>query len=364
MQMAQPPVAQQAQYTQQQQQQQQCIAVDPRTLHQFQLRALLDQLQARRFGVATPGDAEAAAAAAGLPLPLLVISPSFLWDPSPPLPLPLPLAQAVAPEPPVVQALGLAGPQAQQPQVPLGLGLGLALPLPLPPPRLHMFKLVQEPNETQRKSYRNENRYILPNPLIITWSGSPHAEVTGMVYVSLAMENGEDATQEWQEMLDGAHKNKPLEDKRANFALKMLSTSGETKFCLLFRVRYKVAKCDEDCIDTIWSRPFRVESNRKKNCIERPRLWRVKPTFGFSDEEVDVWIWGVKFCDRANMHVSFGAYDAPITKIEGNVLQCNAPKRLDLTRDTQVTVLIANIHPQHGMLHAVETQTYTYKIRR
>ena len=35
------------------------------------------------------------------------------------------------------------------------------------------FKLLHEPNEEQRKSYKQENRYILPNPLIIVWCGAP-----------------------------------------------------------------------------------------------------------------------------------------------------------------------------------------------
>lgn len=114
------------------------------------------------------------------------------------------------------------------------------------------------------------------------------------------METGEEMSPEWQEILDTPVKTKALdEDKRVGFALKMLATSGDMKFRLLFKVSYQMGDSDETLEDTVISQCYRVESNRKKSsmgtfCVilgviviaERPKIWQLKPVDGPASDEV------------------------------------------------------------------------------
>lgn len=92
--------------------------------------------------------------------------------------------------------------------------------------------------------------------------------VTGAVDVCLATESGTPIPLEYQSVLDGQSKTKNLDDdKRATFSLKMLTTSGEYKFRLLFRVCYHIVDSECELVEDILSQAFRIESNKKKNSI-------------------------------------------------------------------------------------------------
>eukprot|EP00727_Mastigamoeba_balamuthi_P011532 m51a1_g7000 hypothetical protein (573) ;mRNA; f:200532-203037 len=223
------------------------------------------------------------------------------------------------------------------------------------------FKLVHEPHELQRKSYKNERRYLLPNPLVVTWVGPQNLEVTGTAEVSLANEAGEEMSPDMQEVLDGSKLKALDEGRRVSFALMMRATSGDIRFRLRVRVRYRVAGSPEDYCDVVLSQPFRVESNRKKNAIEKPKALSIKPGEGSTQGGEEVWIWGAKFGDRLGMRVKFGDVYAAITRAENNILECTAPPRPDLATDTAVPVQIGNVHPQQGVLWATDVLMYTYR---
>ena len=159
--------------------------------------------------------------------------------------------------------------------------------------------------------------------------------------VCLATESGTPIPLEYQSVLDGQSKTKNLDDdKRATFSLKMLTTSGEYKFRLLFRVCYHIVDSECELVEDILSQAFRIESNKKKNSIgsfsnhsvfdllERPKLLKIKPDEGACIKETEVWIWGAKFAAKANMRVLFGNVCATITATEGaSILCCTAPAR-------------------------------------
>lgn len=62
------------------------------------------------------------------------------------------------------------------------------------------------------------------------------------------------------------------------------------------------------------------------------------------------------------MKVLFGNTPAVITRVESNLLECTVPARLDLAYDTPVRVVVANLHPQYGVLWAQEVLPYTYRV--
>ncbi|KAH3761020.1 hypothetical protein Pelo_7181 [Pelomyxa schiedti] len=224
------------------------------------------------------------------------------------------------------------------------------------------FRIIQEPYDIQRKSYKNENRYILPNPIIVAWAGSTEDTVTGTVEVYLATETGEEMSPEWQEILDTPAKCKPLdEDKRASFALRMLATSGDLKFRLLFKVKYNLGA--GDLTERLVSTCYRVESNRKKCPLERPKVWQLDPAEGYASQDVPVCIWGSKLGDKNCMKVLFGSQEATIKSVGTNHLECTVPAQ-QLIRDMPVRVNVANLHPQQGPLWATEVLLFTYRVQR
>eukprot|EP01119_Soliformovum_irregulare_P024057 TRINITY_DN8546_c0_g1_i1.p1 TRINITY_DN8546_c0_g1~~TRINITY_DN8546_c0_g1_i1.p1 ORF type:complete len:469 (-),score=61.97 TRINITY_DN8546_c0_g1_i1:94-1404(-) len=134
------------------------------------------------------------------------------------------------------------------------------------------FVLLEQPNEIQRKSYKNESRYLLPNPLAICLRSpndkdTPFPIVGGTVTVKIVnRDGGEIPGQEGiLESLGGL--SHPLDDeKAASFSLKVLTTSNGGSFRLLFLISYmeQLALVEEK----ILSNPFIVCSNRKKQLKE------------------------------------------------------------------------------------------------
>lgn len=55
------------------------------------------------------------------------------------------------------------------------------------------FHLLEQPHEKQRKSYKNENRHLLPNPLIVAPKPEHmHTIEGGICTVKLVYENSEE----------------------------------------------------------------------------------------------------------------------------------------------------------------------------
>lgn len=164
----------------------------------------------------------------------------------------------------------------------------------------NMFKLSAQPYERQRKSYKSENRYVLPNPLLIVPSNAAHipSDLSGTATVALADEKGEAFPDQQQEQLLQGTKIQPLalHSKMAEFTLKIMTIS-EGKFRLKFTVDYKTA--GKVFQEVILSLPFRVISNMRTSAVECPVIFDMKPRHArFDDENAEVWIRGKNFTDR------------------------------------------------------------------
>jgi hypothetical protein len=227
----------------------------------------------------------------------------------------------------------------------------------------HYFELLYQPNEKQRKSYKNENRYILPNPLTIVMNKIMKEKKVkidkGSVTVSLLYDTGEELEPNREHILDGVKTRTLDKEKKAQFHLKVVETSDRNRFRLQFVVRFFINKTEH--VEKIISHCFRVTSNKKSASIEKPRPFAIKPTYGPSSCETEVWIRGKLFTDRANTSVTFGGKPARVIETEDNILVCFAPVRDDLTEDTAVEVLVTNHKgDQTESLDASKLLEFTY----
>jgi len=248
---------------------------------------------------------------------------------------------------------------------------GCALPSPIFPLKLKKectsyFQLLHQPNEKQRKSYKNENRYILPNPLTVCLTrqvGENLPDIKqGTVTVQLLYDTGEELEDDKKDILSGV-KTRALDvEKKAQFHLKVVETSERNKFRLQFTVRFFIDKIPYE--EKIISHCFRVTSNKKTIHIEPPRPFALKPSEGYAHSETEIWIRGKSFTDRANTSVRFGGKEARVIETEDTMLVCYAPPRDDLTEDTQVKLEITNFHPEMGSLSATKSLNFTYIVDR
>lgn len=139
------------------------------------------------------------------------------------------------------------------------------------------FHLLEQPNETQRKSYKNENRCILPNPLIICQrhpSTDQPMIVGGNVTVKLVDKDGNafsnPAKANALESIDSGLTHSLNADHATYFSLKVMHTSDGQPFRLLFTVSYRV-KGIGNVEERILTRPFAVYSNKHNRGRKRSK---------------------------------------------------------------------------------------------
>jgi len=235
-----------------------------------------------------------------------------------------------------------------------------------------MFMLLEQPNEVQRKSYKNENRCLLPNPLTICQKEflpedkRGQVPVDGSVTVSLVDQDGEELGPNKAHMLDSIERSttQPLDENlSAQFSLKIMETSEGNMVRLLFTVRYRLKSLGQ-CEEKILSRPFVVYSNRKKHVKvspdkEKPVLVDVKPQRGEFNRDTEVWIKGRGFSDK--VAVTFGDKTAKVVDTSENLITVLAPQRDDITRDTTVDITVSNKFARE--LYSSEKKlSFTYSI--
>jgi len=137
------------------------------------------------------------------------------------------------------------------------------------------FGLLEQPNEIQRKSYKNESRYLLPNPLTVCLRNNIGSEssiptiLDGSVNVRIINADGNELPSTMQNILESlGGLTRPLDEERsASFSLKVSATSIGSMYRLLFTVTYRI-KGSGSFTETILSNPFSVCSNRKKQLKE------------------------------------------------------------------------------------------------
>ena len=125
---------------------------------------------------------------------------------------------------------------------------------------LPSFEIPVQPKEKQRKSYKNENRYLTPNPMSVKFTGdgpSPAATVE----VMLADESCTPLDASRQAELVGERQRPLGSDGVAPFSLKMYDTSRNEWVRLLFVVRF----ADSQPNQWICTSRFRVDTNVKRS---------------------------------------------------------------------------------------------------
>jgi hypothetical protein len=200
------------------------------------------------------------------------------------------------------------------------------------------FRLAQQPNELQRKSYANENRYIHPSPVIVEYCGTLTPLLGGVVGVRLAKETCEVLAQDFQLSLVG-DRVRPLDEVgRTGFQLKLLRTSLGSKLRLVFDITYFVgAQC---FTELLVSRAFRVDSNRPKSAPDENSVVALMPPGGAAHAETEVWIKGTGFSGNKRIKVLFDGRPGVVIETCPNLITVLAPARPDLTANKTVAVVV------------------------
>jgi len=238
------------------------------------------------------------------------------------------------------------------------------------------FELICPLKPLQRKSYRNERRYLLPNPLTVQYTGDPGAVIIGSVEVFLVNDAGVMFSKEMQDMLEGI-KFKNFDDQNhAGFSLLMRTISGDLNLRLKFviKYRYKIPprtfSSDKtvDCVkqdvneyrEEFMSNSFRVESNRKKPLADHPCLISIKPSQGPRNVNQEVSLHGTNFGDGKNIRVRFGGLPVAVIGVDKDTITTVAPLRPDLQPNSRVSVQVGQAHPTRGVIWRPESLFYTY----
>jgi len=128
------------------------------------------------------------------------------------------------------------------------------------------FRLLHEPNVTQRKSYQNENRYLSPNPLTVI-ARTPEVIKGGDVTVR-AVHAG-DLTDFPKNVLGEAVIKQSLDESgKAQFVMKCAETTGNQPVKLKFIVRY--ISNDTLFQEVIYSQGFFISSHTGKKTDAMP----------------------------------------------------------------------------------------------
>jgi len=213
------------------------------------------------------------------------------------------------------------------------------------------FILEQQPFERQRKAYSKENRFLLPNPLVLVANENlARFLYSATVTVRLVGIHGEDLhtlqlRQRQNALLDGTLKATFDSEGRARLALRCLVTSEGRRVRLHFSVhgRLRTSHYESLCVP-LYSAPFTVTSNRRSLDLHEPYLEALKPCSAMASEKSEVWIKGSHFL--RNIRVYFDAIEATLIEKSDHVITCIAPPRTDLQEPLTVSVTVENINPK------------------
>jgi len=254
------------------------------------------------------------------------------------------------------------------------------------------FYIVHQPNERQRKSYKNEQRFILPSPLMVALreqsDGMSEPLIEGVVEVKLTDENGDII--EDQSVLEGCKvKRLGALECKASFQLKIVDVYEGTKFRLQFLLEYRSNGVLQ--FERLLSDTFRVISNKRRTLVEYPHCYDINPKSGPINVENEVWIKGAGFIDRSEMKVTFGDREAQVIESDENLLICRVPalsqcqikkenqleqnpnefRKLSQQQQQQsrqripqedctVPVTVSNLHPTQGWMHSQLCLQFTF----
>lgn len=249
------------------------------------------------------------------------------------------------------------------------------------------FALHEQPSPRQRKSRRNENRFLVPNPLTICpREGLPEEKLPkilgGYVTLKLANKDGEILPEDKQRILvvggsgsgsgsggEGRASSSSIDEEQqgntkqldnklcANYSIKVTETSQGKTFRLLFIVLYRIeGMMGGEKEERILSHPFLVFENRAKSLsLQPPVVIDMKPQHGTADTEV--WIKGKGFGEQ--VRVDFDDKTAKILDSADNLITATVPS-FDFTAERTLTVVTSNKISTEEFLTAEKKLNFVY----
>eukprot|EP01117_Protostelium_nocturnum_P009428 TRINITY_DN3364_c0_g1_i2.p1 TRINITY_DN3364_c0_g1~~TRINITY_DN3364_c0_g1_i2.p1 ORF type:complete len:631 (-),score=169.78 TRINITY_DN3364_c0_g1_i2:111-2003(-) len=233
----------------------------------------------------------------------------------------------------------------------------------------HKLSLKEQPNFLQRKCYANENRYLLPNPMVIALKdGTPKlgglSVKEGYVTVSLVDNQGRNIHDPNIARLESTTgtlvKKFDPSDGTASFSLKLHCFNNQNRFRLMFECEFQL----EDGLpqrEIILSDPFQVHSN-KSIASRCPKVWDILPKEGPSNKGCEVWIKGKDF-HLKGVVVTFDGKEAEIIEVTPTLVSVKSPARPDLNDNKTVEVKIWNQF-SNKLVHSQEVLSFTYCLTR
>jgi len=230
------------------------------------------------------------------------------------------------------------------------------------------FMLKAEIKPKQRKSYKNENRYLLPNPtqIVLTEEGKNDRRGVTVVKATCKVKiydgNGKKLSRQVNYYLENTEGGLVVDMEGPaltfDYFLKVRQNSGPDKFSLHFVIRYTTTD-GHTHKEKIVSTPFLVQSN-KSFFSKDPKLSAIQPPAGLSCRSNEVWIKGRDFNEKG-VKVTVDSVEATIVEVQPNLIVLLMPERNDLTQDHRATVSVYNVF-KHKRVPSEQELDYVYVV--
>jgi hypothetical protein len=117
--------------------------------------------------------------------------------------------------------------------------------------------LLEQPKSAQRKSYQYENRFILPNPLIIFLTDESLGTIEESA-ITVDLVDSKDRSVPFLHSKNGILTQSLDPNKQARFVLKMTEGHPKDRYRIVFHVRYRLEGETEWHEERVVSREFRL----------------------------------------------------------------------------------------------------------
>jgi len=224
------------------------------------------------------------------------------------------------------------------------------------------FTMRDQPKPKQRKSYKNENRYLLPNPTQVVMTGERSNIITATCSVKLLDGGGNRLARQSSHYLENTEGTLSIgldpNHSTFDFSLKVRQNSGPEKFRLCFVVDY-VTSDKERHRERLISSPFLVQSN-KSFFSKDPKVTALHPSAGLCTRPTEVWIRGRDFNEKG-VCVEVGDSRAEVVEVQPSLIVAIVPALEQLDKDTTVKVHVSNVFKQKTVPSEQECE-FTYVV--
>ncbi|PRP75705.1 hypothetical protein PROFUN_15619 [Planoprotostelium fungivorum] len=240
------------------------------------------------------------------------------------------------------------------------------------------FHLQKQPNQFQRKCYANENRYLLPHPLVILCNSDSVQWWSVQALLGDGkwelLEHYADDTRSTHHYLvewSGLKKMNRSIDSMCEFSLRvslqpsqgmidrmqLLSNSSNRIFTLIFYVKYKLVGGDI-VRQKILSEPFELQSNKLFVGAE-PQLESLSPWRGYHRESTEVTIKGRDFARKVTAELDGSPVE--VLRVASTFVILRIPPMPTLHTTTTMHLRIIN-HFTKRQVTSRETLQYTFVV--